>query len=475
MIQKLIFSVCLILASLTGLGMARAEQQDQAPRPNIILIVADDLGYGDLSLTGSDLIDTPHIDRMAADGIQLTDFHTSANVCTPSRAGLLTGRYPIRSGLALGVVQPWHDHGLSQSEYTLAELLKDAGYATAMIGKWHLGHGQEHWPTRHGFDSFYGVLYSNDMNPFALYRGTENIEEPVDQTTLTQRYTQETIRFMEANKDRPFFIYLPHTFPHIPLYASEEFSGTSEGGLYGDVVETLDWSTGEIIAALKRLGLDRNTLVIFTSDNGPWFEGSSARLRGRKGGVYNGGYQVPFIARWPGAIPPGTESPALTTNLDLMPTIAKLAGADLPEGVAIDGKDIMPVLSGSQDSPHDVVYFFDNQRIAAVRSGKWKYVVSTFYRNFPIPLEGFAGPMLFDLEKDPSETVSYIRDNHDVVRRMQTYLAAGRKDLEPLAIDPSTLKAPPADLQQRLMRQIQLGEPLHAGQNTPPKPAAPGP
>ncbi len=469
MIDRITALACAVLLLFAGTPEARAAAQ-MPPRPNVILIVADDLGFGDISLNGSTLMATPHIDRLGTEGAQLTDFHASANVCTPSRAGLLTGRYPIRSGLAHSVIQPWHDHGLPESEVTLPEMLREAGYATAMVGKWHLGHQAEHWPTNHGFDRFYGVLYSNDMDPFALYEGTELIEEPVDQTTLTQRYTEATIRFMEENQDQPFFIYLPHTFPHIPLYVSEEFRGRSEGGLYGDVVETLDWSVGEILAALERLDLDSNTLVIFTSDNGPWFEGSSGPVRGRKGSTDNGGYQVPMLARWPGAIPEGTRSHALATQLDLLPTLAKLARAPLPDGVTIDGKDIWPLLAGGQDSPHEVVYFFDNQRIAAVRSGQWKYVVSTYYRTFPIPLEAFAGPLLFDLARDPGETVSFIRDHHDVVQRMQGLLAAGRAELEPLAIDPATLNSSPRNPQEMLMRQLQLGEPRNAGQNMPPKP-----
>ena len=259
-----------LLFSIPGISAAAEKAEaDQgitrSERPNIILVNADDLGYADLGVTGSTLIETPNIDRMAAEGVLLTSFFASAPVCTPSRAGLLTGRYSVRSGLGLGVVHPGNRHGLPAEEVTIAEALRPLGYRTAAIGKWHLGHYAEFWPTNQGFDYYYGLPYSNDMTPLPLYRGTERIEEPSDQTTLTRRYTEEVIKFIEGNKDEPFFIYLPHTFPHIPLYASDEFKGRSKAGIYGDTVEEIDWSMGQILSSLKDLGLDENTLKgVFT-------------------------------------------------------------------------------------------------------------------------------------------------------------------------------------------------------------------
>jgi uncharacterized sulfatase len=271
--------------------------------PNFIIILSDDLGFGDLSCNGSTLIDTPNLDRMAAEGVRLTSFYSCANICTPARAGLLTGRYPIRMNMVLDVARPNNDIGIEDEEITLGEALGELGYRTMIIGKWHLGEEPERFPLRHGFDEFFGLLHSNDMFPLALYRDRQAIEEPVNQATLTERYTSEAIRFIEKNSDQSFFLYLPHTFPHVPLFVSKRFEGQSEGGLYGDVVETLDWSIGEILHTLDRLGIDEETLVIFTSDNGPWWEGSSGRYRDRKNSAWEGGLRVPFIARWPDILP----------------------------------------------------------------------------------------------------------------------------------------------------------------------------
>ena len=271
----------------------------QDSKPNFIIVMADDLGIGDLGLYGSELIDTPNLDRMASEGIYFESFYASANVCTASRGGLLTGRYPIRLGLVDDVARPSNDIHLNESEITIAEALKQEGYSTALFGKWHLGSRVEWYPLNHGFDEFYGALHSNDMAPFKLYRDDQVIEDPVDQTTLTQRYTSEALRFIEQNRENPFFLYIPHSFPHVPLFVTEEFEGKSDAGLYGDVVETIDWSMGQIFNKLTELGIDENTMVIFTSDNGPWFEGSSGQFRNRKGTSWEGGLRVPFIARWP--------------------------------------------------------------------------------------------------------------------------------------------------------------------------------
>jgi uncharacterized sulfatase len=434
-----LFVVLLVVARAFGGGQGQVEVPD--PPPNIILVMADDLGYGDLGINGSGLVQTPHLDQMAEEGVRLTSFFSSANVCTPSRAGLLTGRYAIRMGLAHGVIFPRDQHGIPVEEVTLAEALREVGYRTACIGKWHLGHVEPHWPTSNGFDYYYGLPYSNDMLPLALYRGKEKVEEPVNQSTLTERYTEEAIRFIEENRDNPFFIYLPHTMPHIPLFVSDRFSGQSQGGLYGDIIETIDWSMGQILEALRRRNLDQRTIVIFTSDNGPWYEGSSGAFRDRKGSSWEGGYRVPFIARWPGHIPPGTVSNAIAMGIDVFPTLTRLAGWQAPDSHLLDGRDFWAVLIGSQFSPHEVLYFFTNNEIAAVRTQRWKLVVSSFYRSghgyFDRKNRRF-GPywLLFDMERDPGERYSLAVENSRVLERMRDLLQKGRGELESLAVEP---------------------------------------
>jgi arylsulfatase A len=311
--------------------------------PNIVLIVADDLGIGDVGAFGSERIKTPRLDQIASEGIVLTNFYASANICSPSRAGILTGRYPIRSGMGWDVVTAIDTHGLPLEEITIAEMLQARGYSTALVGMWHLGNRLQFWPTRQGFDSFYGVPHSNDMPNFALYRGEQKIEQPVDQSTLTQRYTKEAVQFIKANTDRPFFLYMAHTFPHIPLFASAEFVGKSNAGLYGDAVEEIDWSTGQIVDALKKLSLYDNTLIMFTSDNRAWWEGSNGASRGAKGSTWDAGYRVGLIASWQNGIPPGQASDALSINIDLLPTIADATNSELPTDRAIDGRSLLRV------------------------------------------------------------------------------------------------------------------------------------
>jgi uncharacterized sulfatase len=446
--MHLFLSRILQFALIVSSGIAVCLAQEDKSLPNIIIVLADDLGYGDLSISGNQLIATPHLDRMAGEGVRLTSFYASANVCTPSRAGLLTGRYPIRTGLAYKVIEADHTHGLPQEEITLAELLKDNGYRTAAIGKWHLGHMPDYWPTAHGFDYFYGLPYSNDMQPLALYRDRLKIEEPVDQRTLTERYTAEAIQFIEQNKDGPFLVYLPHTMPHIPLYVSGTFEGRSRAGLYGDVVETLDWSMGELFAALKRLGLDDNTLVIFTSDNGPFFEGSSGDWRQGKGTTWEGGYRVPLIARWPGRIPPGTVSDAISMNIDILPTLAALVGAPLPIDHGFDGRNIWDLFQGSSDTPHEFLYFFNNEDIAAVRTQQWKLVLRAYYRTSLVAFDtieealGFSYPLLFDMTTPHPERYSQARDNPDALATLEAYLARGRTEFEPLRTRPAPKTVP---------------------------------
>ena len=368
----------LLLTIVAGL-VANAQAQD-GRQPNFIVIMADDLGYGDLGVYGSQLIKTPNLDRMALEGARLDSFYSSANVCTAARGGLLTGRYPIRLDLVSDVARPTNDVHLAAEEISLAEALKPLGYQTALFGKWHLGSRMEWSPLTQGFDEYFGVLHSNDMTPLELYRQEQMIENPVNQNTLTERYTNEAVRFIEANQDNPFFLYMPHTFPHVPLYVSNQFSGQSDAGLYGDVVETIDWSVGQVLATLDRLGLDENTIVIFTSDNGPWFEGSPGPYRDRKGSSWEGGQRVPFIAKWAGTIPGGLVSNEPAMNIDIFPTLVKLAGGDLPTDRQIDGKDILPMLVEGAASPHNARYLFDSDRIAGVRSGQWKLDVETRYR-----------------------------------------------------------------------------------------------
>lgn len=407
----------------------------QNERPNFILIMADDLGIGDLGVYGSSLINTPNLDRMAAEGIVFDSFYASANVCTASRGGLLTGRYPIRLGLVDDVARPTNDIHLAETEITIAEALKGEGYNTAIFGKWHLGSRVEWYPLNHGFDEFYGALHSNDMAPFQLYRDDQIIEDPVDQTTLTQRYTSEALRFIEQNKDNPFFLYIPHSFPHVPLFVTDEFEGQSSAGLYGDVVETIDWSMGQILKKLNELGIDENTMVIFTSDNGPWFEGSSGQFRNRKGTSWEGGLRVPFIARWPSIIPRNQRNSHAAMNIDVLPTILDFAGVSLPSETPPDGKSLRGVLTNGEGSPHDYLYLFNNDRIAAVRSGKWKLVVETFYRtgvpSFDNPNSYYApNGLLFDLEKDPSETYSFTREYPGVAEALHSQLIKGQKALD---------------------------------------------
>ena len=426
------------LASITALVASINFVQAQDRPPNFIVIMADDLGYGDLGVYGSTLINTPNLDRLALNGARLDSFYSSANVCTAARGGLLTGRYPIRLDLVADVARPTNEIHLAFEETTIAEALQPLGYRSALFGKWHLGSRLEWSPMDQGFDEFFGVLHSNDMTPLELYRGEQMIEDPVDQTTLTERYTREAVRFIEENNDNPFFLYIPHSFPHVPLLVSPRFDGQSDAGLYGDVVETIDWSTGEIIDTLEREGLLENTLVMFTSDNGPWFEGSAGIYRDRKGSSWEGGQRVPFIASWPGTIPAGTISDEPAMNIDLMPTLIELAGGHPPNDRTIDGKNMMPLLTGTGSSPHDALFLFNNDRIVGVRSGRWKLVVETRYRATQNSFEhsSYYGPdgLLFDLQTDPSETYSYTREHPEIVERLKGYLLEAREELDAAAL-----------------------------------------
>lgn len=410
-----------------GLWTASVSGQSRPPnhRPNIVMIYADDLGYGDLGCYGG-AIRTPNLDRMAAEGVRFTNFYSANPVCSPSRAALLTGRYPVRTGVPR-VLFPQDQTGLARSETTLAELLKPLGYRTMCIGKWHLGRPPEYLPTSRGFDHYFGIPYSNDMNPRVLMRDTAVIEEPARLETLTPRYTAQALQFIESAKDGPFFLYLPHTYPHIPLAASERFRGKSPAGLYGDVVEELDWSVGEILGALRRHGLEQNTLVMFSSDNGPWYQGSPGRLRGRKGMTYEGGVREPFLARWPGRIPPGRVLDPVACTIDIFPTVAGLTGAKLPSN-RLDGMDIWPLLSGqARDLPREALLYFDNVHLQCARWKQWKLHVARYNSvayspappggrlNFPL-----RPPELYGLSGDPDESYDVAREHPDIVREIES-------------------------------------------------------
>lgn len=368
--------------------MAAGIAQAKPCKPNYIVIFCDDLGYGDLGCYGSEKIRTPHIDSLARDGMKFTDFYSSSPVCTPSRASLLTGSYARRVGMhedytGHWVLIPRSRRGLNPDELTLPEALKTVGYKTTCIGKWHLGDQPPHLPTAHGFDSYYGIPYSNDMAnkgrgdpPLPIVKDKVVIEAPADQSTLTKRYTEKAIEFIESSKDSPFFLYLPHTFPHLPLFASPDFHGKSANGRYGDSVEEIDWSTGQILDCLKRLNLEKNTLVIFTSDNGSNGRngGSNAPLAGRKGSTMEGGMRVPMLARLPGVIPAGSVCTELTTTMDFLPTFCQMSGAAQPKA-KIDGHDISPLLRGNKDakSPYDAFFYYRRRQLQAIRMGDWKW------------------------------------------------------------------------------------------------------
>jgi arylsulfatase A-like enzyme len=413
--------------------------------PNFILIFADDLGYGDLGCYNpSSTIRTPRLDRMAAEGVRFTDFYSAAPVCTPSRAALMTGCYPIRVGMSdmpRLVLFPDSKEGLHPDEVTIAEILKARGYATACVGKWHLGHLPPFLPTRQGFDSYFGIPYSNDMKPTPLMRNEATIEEPADQATLTERYTDEAVAFIRANRGRPFFLYLPHTFPHVPLYASDRFRGKSPRGLYGDVVEAIDWSTGRILDTLAELGIDDRTLVLFTSDNGPWVVkgehgGSAGPLRGAKGTTFEGGMREPCIARWPARIPAGSVCREVATAMDVMPTFARLAGAAPLADRIIDGKDITPLLEGRPGavSPHEAFFYYRRGALEAVRGGRWKLMCERRTRQeYPYgekkPEDVVVPEALFDLESDLGETTNVIDKHPGEAARLRALANAMRDDV----------------------------------------------
>ena len=454
---RLLVAMCALVLCACG----RESSTRQTAPPNVVIIFADDLGYGDLGAYGHPTIRTPNLDRMAAEGMKFTQFYAGASVCTPSRAALLTGRLPVRSGMAgedRRVLFPDSRLGLPEREITIAEALQEEGYATAAIGKWHLGHRGPYLPQRHGFDYYYGIPYSNDMDrvvegewqdPFweprseywnvPLMRGEEIIERPVHQETITRRYTDEAVGFIREHAAEPFFLYLAHSMPHVPLFRSAEFAGRSERGRYGDVIEEIDWSVGEVLDVLEAEGIDENTLVFFTSDNGPWLVfgthgGSAGLLRDGKGTTWEGGMREPAIAWWPETISPGSVSSALATTMDLFPTALGAAGVAVPTDRVLDGIDLGDVLRGRSVQAHEMLYYYRGTRLFAARMGPWKahfitqraYVGDAPVRHSP--------PLLFHLGNDPSEQFDVAGAHPDVLDAVRVRVDEHLAQLDPYPV-----------------------------------------
>jgi arylsulfatase A-like enzyme len=442
-----------------------------------VLILTDDQGFADVGVYGAQGFATPNIDRLAREGMRFTSFYAPNAACSPTRAAIMTGSYAPRVGIP-HVLNPRTRRGLNPQETTIAELLRDRGYATIAVGKWHLGDHPEFLPTNHGFDSYFGIPYSNDMSPapannprqganlmypeLPLIRDTVVIEREPDQRQLVQRYTGEVMDFLERNVDRPFFVYLAHSFPHVPLWASDRFAGTTERGLYGDVITEIDWSVGEILATLERLDLDDRTLVAFTSDNGPWLllgnhGGSAGPFREGKATTFEGGHRVPALFRWPGHIPAGRVTDQLATGLDFLPTFARLGGATVPDDRVIDGYDIWPMLSASSEasSPYTEFFYYRGGQLQAVRSGKWKLHVPHAYPTLDGGEAGHDGSVgryaqgridiaLYDLEADPGEQLDVALDHREVVERLMTLIEWARRDIGDALTDTAGANARPA-------------------------------
>ncbi len=424
--------------SLANCAQTEIVQSPSTP-PNIVIIFTDDMGYGDINYTGHPTIHTPNLNQLVHEGTVMTQFYSASSVCSPSRASLLTGRYPVRTGV-IKVLFPHHNVGLPQNEITIASMLKQKGYATSCVGKWHLGHKKEFLPTSHGFDMYYGIPYSNDMvegrsnfPPLPLMRNEEIIEAPVDQTTITKRYAEESVKFIQqsARADKPFFLYFAHTMPHVPLYRSDDFENVSKRGLYGDIIEEIDWSVGEVMKALKEEGVDDNTLVIFTSDNGPWLSkrlngGSQGLFRSGKATTWEGGVREPFIARFPGKIPAGNVITEMGSTLDLFPTCLALAGIDMPQDRPYDGHNLLPVIMG-EESEYDTFYYFYNETICAMRWQQYKLHVRVFEREFRS--EPANPPQLYNLLKDPSEQYDIAAEHPELVQKMQSMIDSFQEEV----------------------------------------------
>ena len=428
----------LLAAILAALATApHSATAQRSTQPNFVVFLVDDMGMADLSVTGHPTIRTPHLDQMAREGLRFTSFY-AAPACTPARGMFLTSRYPVRTGL-LWPTGPGDSSGIKLDEITLPEALKARGYRTAMFGKWHLGDFETEpsfHPMKHGFDEFLGIPYSHDYFPIPpngvpLYRDTRLIEQPVVHSTMTKRLTEETVRFIRESTGQPFFIYVAHPMPHIPIASSEEFRGHSLAGRYGDVVEELDWSVGQVLAALKERRIDSNTVTVFMSDNGPWLGmsfqlydrgprgvklqgdiGWSGMLRDGKGTTFEGGIRVPGIVRWPGTVPGGRVSSDIVSILDWFPTFVNAAGGKMPADRPIDGVDITALLRGTGPSARKDLFYFFQSKLEAVRDGEWKLRVAT------------AGPQLFNLSTDPAERYNVAATNPEIVARLQAKMDA---------------------------------------------------
>ncbi len=452
-----------ILAFISMTSFAVAKQQ-----PNVVVIFADDLGYGDLGCFGHPTIATPELDRMAQEGMKLTQFYSAAPVCTPSRAALMTGRLPMRNGMCSNkrrVLFPDSALGIPEAELTIAEQLKSAGYATACIGKWHLGHLPPYLPTSNGFDSYFGIPYSNDMDRVAgtpkgreafwnpkveywnvpLMRNEEIVERPADQTTITRRYTEEAVSFIRENKDQPFFLYMPHSLPHVPLFRGKKFAGKSRRGLYGDVIEEIDWSVGQVLETLRKHNLDDNTLVIFTSDNGPWLifndhGGSAGLLRDGKGSTWEGGMREPTVAWWPGTIPAGSVSAEISSTMDIYATAHDIAGIDLPNDRELDSINLMPILTGGKGD-RETYFYYRGYRLMAIRHGSWKmhFMTQNAYGQ-PQPVTHEV-PLLFNLDVDPSESQNLAEKHPEIIEKLTAIAKEHMDSAEPA----------PSQLETRIM------------------------
>lgn len=445
------------LAGFVSLAIGQTRPAATARPPNVVIILTDDHGYADVGIYGAKGFSTPRLDRMAREGMRFTDFYVSSAACSASRASLLTGCYSQRIGIPAVIGA---EMGLNPSEKTIARMLQEKGYATGLVGKWHLGQRPEFLPLGYGFDEFLGTPYSNDMGPdmsaaareagktgLPLMEGARVIETSPDQRYLTQRYTERAVDFIGRNKARPFFLYLAHNMPHTPLAVSDRFKGTTQRGLYGDVIAEIDWSVGQVLDALEHNGIDENTLVIFTSDNGPWHlygdhGGSAEPLRGGKKQTFDGGMRVPCLMRWPGHIPAQGVCRELATTMDILPTLAKITGAALPER-RIDGLDIGSLLLGRAGaaSPHPCFYYYWQKELHAVRQGKWKLQFPHADRETPNPERpGHGGRRgetmtvalemaLYDLEEDPAESVDLSRAFPQIVAALSALAEVARKDL----------------------------------------------
>jgi arylsulfatase A-like enzyme len=451
------FTILLPLVTFFNLPFEPVQSNYPIPeRPNIILIFADDLAYGDLGSYGATGWKTPHLDQLADDGLRFTQFYVPHAVCTASRAALLTGTYANRLEL-FGALDHTANHGLNPEETTIAETLKSNGYETGMVGKWHLGHHPEFLPTRQGFDSYFGLPYSNDMwpnhpesknyyPPLPLIEGESTIAYLEDQRELTSWYTYKSLEFIEKNQEKPFFLYLAHSMPHVPLFASDKFKGQSEQGAYGDVMMEIDWSVGQIREKLEKLGLTENTLIIFTSDNGPWLSygghaGLQAGLKEGKGTSWEGGIRVPAIFTWPTKIPAGMIQDQAAMTIDILPTLAKLTGSKLPD-LKIDGTDIWSLIEGKKSELKPYYAYYNKNELQAVIYGKWKLVFPHVYRTIPpatetrndgIPVKysyiKLESPQLFDLSVDEGESKDVSLQNPKILAKLNAYAEQARVDM----------------------------------------------